>query len=72
MLRIYHAPGTRSVRPIWLCYELGIEVEVVTVPFTPEYLSSDEWRLISPAGKVPILVDGDLTMFESPNFNIFQ
>ena len=65
MLRIYHAPGTRSVRPIWLCYELGIEVDVVTVPFTPEYLRSDEWRLISPAGKIPILQDGDLTMFES-------
>ena len=65
MLTIYHAPGTRSVRPIWLCFELGIEVDVRVIPFTPEYLSSPEWRAISPAGKLPVLQDGDLTMFES-------
>lgn len=65
MLQIYHAPGTRSIRPIWLCFELGLEVEIISVPFTSEYLTSDKWREISPAGKLPILRDGDLTMFES-------
>ena len=26
MLKIYHVRGTRSVRPIWLCHELGLPV----------------------------------------------
>ena len=65
MIQIYHAPGTRSIRPIWLCFELGIEIEITSIPFTPEYLASEEWRAISPAGKLPILRDDDLVMFES-------
>lgn len=65
MLSIYHAPGTRSIRPIWLCFELEIDIDIKTVSFTPEYLTSAEWRAISPAGKLPVLKDDNLTMFES-------
>ena len=65
MLTIYHVPGTRSLRPIWLCYELGLPVEVAAIDFSPAYRNSAEWRAISPGGKVPVLRDGDLTMFES-------
>ncbi len=65
MLKIYHVPGTRSVRPIWLAYELGLDVEIIPVDFSPAYRNSPEWRAISPAGKVPVLSDGDVTMFES-------
>jgi len=65
VLTIYHVPGTRSLRPIWLCYELGLPVEVATIDFSPAYRNSAEWRAISPGGKVPVLRDGDLTMFES-------
>jgi glutathione S-transferase len=65
MLKIYHVPGTRSVRPIWLAYELGLEFEIVPIDFSPAYRNSPEWRAISPAGKVPALSDGDVTMFES-------
>ncbi len=65
MLTIYHVPGTRSVRPIWLAFELGLNVEIVTIDFSPAYRDSLEWRSISPAGKVPALTDGEVTMFES-------
>jgi glutathione S-transferase len=65
MLRLYHAPGTRSVRPLWLCYELGLAVEVTRVEFSPAYLATPEWRAISPTGKLPVLTDGELTMCES-------
>jgi len=64
-VQIFHVPGTRSVRPVWLCFELGIEVEVTAIDFSAEYRASEEWRAISPAGKVPALIDGDLRMFES-------
>jgi len=65
VLKIFHVPGTRSVRPIWLCYELGVPVEVEPIDFSAEFRSSDAWRRISPAGKVPAMIDGDLTLFES-------
>ena len=65
MLRIYHVRGTRSVRPIWLCYELDLPIEVAPIDFSPAYRNSPEWRAISPAGKVPAMTDGGMTMFES-------
>ena len=35
------------------------------IDFSSEYRNSAEWQAISPAGKVPALVDGDVTMVES-------
>ena len=64
-MKIYHVPGTRSVRPVWLAFELGLKVDVEIIDFSPDYRDSKAWRDISPAGKVPALVDGDLNMFES-------
>ena len=58
-------PMTRSNRPRWMLEELGAPYELVRLDpkkgdnKTPEYLA------INPTGKVPSLVDGDVTMFES-------
>ena len=65
MIKIYHVRGTRSVRPIWLCYELGLQVDIEPIDFSTTYRDSPQWRAISPAGKVPAMTDGELTMFES-------
>lgn len=65
MLKFYHVPGTRSVRPVWLCHELDLAVEIEPVDFSPAFRNSPEWRAISPAGKVPDMTDGDMTMFKS-------
>ena len=65
MLQIYHVPGTRSVRPLWLCYELGLDCRVEFVEASPQHLVSAEWLALSPAGKIPVLVDGPVAMFES-------
>ena len=68
MIEIYHVPGTRGVRPIWLCAELGIDYRVVDVDFSANYRSSPEWRRMNPVGKVPVMVDTDadgLMFFES-------
>ena len=65
MIQIFHSPNTRGVRPIWACEELGLEYQVVPVDFSPEYRATEEWRAMNPTGKVPVLRDGDVTMFES-------
>lgn len=65
MLKIYHAPGTRGFRVIWACEELNTPYEVVPVDFSPAYRATPEWRRMNPVGKVPVMVEGELTMFES-------
>jgi glutathione S-transferase len=65
MITIYHAPGTRSIRVIWLCEELQIPYEVVTVDFSPAYRATPEWRRLNPVGKVPAMTDDGVSMFES-------
>lgn len=65
MLKIYHAPGTRGFRVVWLCEELDTPYQIVTVDMSPVYRKSPEWRKLNPVGKVPAMSDGELVMFES-------
>jgi glutathione S-transferase len=68
MIEIYHVPGTRGVRPIWLCAELAVEYRIIDVDFSASYRSSPEWRQMNPVGKVPVMVDTtipDVVIFES-------
>jgi len=65
MLKIYHVPGTRSIRVIWLCEELAVPYEVETISFDSEFRESPAWRKINPVGKVPAMADDEFVMFES-------
>lgn len=65
MLTIFHAPGTRSLRVIWLCEELGVPHTVKTIEFAGPYRKTPEFRALSPVGKVPAMTEGDFSMFES-------
>jgi glutathione S-transferase len=63
VIKVYHAPRTRSMRIIWLLEELGLPYEVVPVDFKP--VAGKLFAQQTPFGKVPAIVDGDLRMFES-------
>ena len=65
MLKIYHTKGTRAFRVIWVCEELGVPYEITPVDFSAQYRSTPEWRAMNPVGKVPVMMDGDMKMFES-------
>ncbi len=65
MLKIYHSTGTRGFRVIWVCEELSMPYEIVPVNFAAEYRATPEWRALNPVGKVPVMTDGDMTIFES-------
>lgn len=64
-MKLYHVKGSRSTRVLWLLEELGLDYELETLPFDPKALRSPDYLVLSPFGKVPVLVDGSLTMFES-------
>lgn len=64
-LTLYHCAETRSMRSLWLLEELGVPFKLVTMPFDHTQLRTPEYRKIHPLGRVPALVDGDMTLFES-------
>ena len=62
MIKLYHAALTRSVRILWLLEELGLRYELATVTFVPPAVPFSQ---PTPFGKLPVIEDGELTMFES-------
>jgi len=65
MLKLHFAPNSRAGRIAWLLEELGLEYELNRMDFHPKDLKSDEHRKRHPLGRVPVLDDGDVRIFES-------
>ncbi len=65
MITLYHVPGSRSMRSLWLLKELGLEFDRVEMPFDLTYLRAPDYLAVHPLGRVPALRDGDITLFES-------
>ncbi|MEM1315094.1 MAG: glutathione S-transferase [Pseudomonadota bacterium] len=63
--KLWHTRHSRSLRPLWLAYEMGLELEVQTIPNDRSYFASAAWAAINPAGKVPVLHDGEARIGES-------
>ena len=64
-MKIYYAPNTRAVRIVWLFEELGLPYELETFKLGDPAMRGPEYLKVHPMGRVPTLVDGDLTIFES-------
>ena len=65
MLKLHFAPNSRAERIVWLLEELGLEYEINKMAFHPKDLKSDEHRARHPLGRVPVLEDGEVSLFES-------
>ncbi|MEM6897516.1 MAG: glutathione S-transferase N-terminal domain-containing protein, partial [Pseudomonadota bacterium] len=64
MIRLHHCAETRSMRPLWLLYELGVAFDVVEWPFDKS-LRSAEYRALNPVGRVPALELNGTVVWES-------
>lgn len=64
-LKLQFAPNSRASRISWLLEELGLTYELNMMSFHPKDLKSDEHRARHPLGRVPVLDDGDVSIFES-------
>lgn len=66
MMKLYGTPPTRALRAIWLLNELGLAYEMVPVD-----LQQQDFHTLNPAGKVPVLVDGNLVVTESAAIQLY-
>lgn len=64
MIRLYHCVDARSFRPLWALEELGLDYELVVMPFPPRYRAK-EFMAVNPLGTIPALEDGQIFMTES-------
>jgi glutathione S-transferase len=65
MLKLHFAPNSRAGRIVWLLEELGLPYEINKMSFHPKDLKSDEHRARHPLGRIPVLEDGNITIWES-------
>jgi glutathione S-transferase len=64
-MKLYEFGPTRSIRARWTLQELGLDFEAITVNLAAGEHRSPEFLKINPAGKIPVLIDGDLVLTES-------
>jgi len=65
MMKLYGFGPTRSLRALWGLRELGLEFEFIPVNLQAGEHQKPEYLALNPAGKVPVLVDGELVIPES-------
>jgi glutathione S-transferase len=64
-MKLYEFGPTRSIRVRWTLQELGVDFEPIRVNLVAGEHRRPEFLKINPAGKIPVLVDGDLVLTES-------
>jgi glutathione S-transferase len=65
MLKLHFAPNSRAGRIVWLLEELGLPYDINKMAFHPKDLKSDEHRARHPLGRVPVLEDDGVSIYES-------
>jgi glutathione S-transferase len=64
-MKLYGFAPTRTIRALWMLRELDVDFEYVQVDLTKGEHQRREFLAVNPAGKVPVLVDGDFVLTES-------
>jgi len=65
MLQLYYAPGTASMTPHILLEEIGAPFELRLVDRVNAAHKRPEYLRLNPNGLIPVLVDGDLVLYET-------
>ncbi|MFC3080567.1 glutathione S-transferase family protein [Phenylobacterium terrae] len=64
MIKVYHAPATRSARVLWVLEELGVPYETVSLTYPPR-VHHPEYEDVNPIKTIPTMVDGQVRLTES-------
>lgn len=64
-LTIYGIVASRAVRALWTAAELGLDFTHVKTDYTVGGTRTPEFLQLNPNGHIPVLTDGDVTLWES-------
>ena len=64
-MKLYFAPNSRAVRIAWLLEELGLHYEIEKYSVGDRALRTPEYYKLHPMGRVPVLEDGKVRIYES-------
>ena len=65
LMKLYFAPNSRAVRIAWLLEELGLSYEIEKYKVGDRALRTDEYYKLHPMGRVPVLEDNEVIIYES-------
>ena len=65
VLKLYGCPNSRALRALWALEQARADYEYVPIDLFRGEGRSPAFLAVNPAGKVPVLVDGGLTLTES-------
>jgi glutathione S-transferase len=65
VMKLYEFGFTRSIRARWTLQELEVDFEAISVNLRAGEHRRPEFLKVNPAGKIPVLVDGDFVLAES-------
>jgi len=71
MIKLYHHPFTRAANVVWALEEVGEPYELVWTDVMKGAHKGGEVAAHNPMGKVPLLVDGDVTVTEAAAIDLY-
>ncbi len=70
-LKIYGVAGSRAGRALWAAEELGLPYEHIKTPFTGGAPRSPEMLKLNPNGRIPVIDDDGVVVWESMAINLY-
>ena len=71
MIKIYGPKASTAGRCLWAAEEMAIPYESVAVDMQAKEHKTPEFLAMNPNGKVPVMKDGDLVLWESFAINAY-
>jgi glutathione S-transferase len=65
MYQLYYYPSNANLAPHMVLEEIGADYRLVLVDRTKDAHKSAEYLKLNPTGRIPVLIDGDLVLYES-------
>lgn len=65
MYALYYFPGNASLLPHMMLREIGAPFELRLVDRAKDAQKSPEYLRLNPNGRIPVLIDGDLVLYET-------
>jgi glutathione S-transferase len=71
MIQLYGVPMSRAFRSLWMLEELDLPYDHVPTNFATGDTKKPDFLKLNPNGHIPVLVDGDVILFESMAINLY-